>query len=629
LLAALLLVAGLAALALWRQQSPGVEPAAPTIAVLPFRSLSGPDAAFAGGLSDEITARLAREGGLRVAGRYSVRQFESEQTDPQLAARKLGVTHILDGNVRAAGDRVRIHVSLVRAADGVAIWADGFDGTREDIFNIQSRIGSQVVEMLLQRLPRGPAQRATPVTNGAVYSAYLTARSLIRERNPRVMIAAREQLERALRLDPGFAPAWSSLAQVKYWEARPGAEGRQRRAEALADARRALALAPDLAEAHAVLGLVLGFNDPAGQRHVQRAVALDPGNAEYQLWAGHAYSSQADFPRMLAAYRSAFEIDPLWNNSYQLAIETAWRLDDADGARAAVQRVKREGSQYDGHMARGFLASISGDLSAAAQAFGAAKGATGDLGKQARAVSMRATHLFQLSLLDAARQEWEACRREWAKEHDKPLSMPEYSAKHLALRNGALPSFPELLAESRVRGDPRGDLLLQETTERLITAGRARDAVALYDSEDGLLGLSADGPLPTRLDTFLRSAPIVAAALIAVGREAEAQRLLRHADGLIQAALRRSGGRAPAWFLAEAAQTWTLLGKREAARTALGQAVRNGWVNAIFYAGDLADDPGQEPAFQSLRGDPRFEAIRAAHNGRLARERAETARALT
>jgi TolB-like protein len=622
-----LLVAGLAAVAFWRQ--PSAEPA-PTVAVLPFRNLSGLDAAFAGGLSDEITARLAREQGLRVAGRASARQVEGEGMDSQATARRLGVTHILDGSVRSSGGRVRIHVNLVRAADGVNLWAETFDGTLDDIFTIQSRIGSQVVEMLLQRIARAPAPAASPAPNGAVYSAYLTARTLIRDRNPRVMIEARQQLERALQLDPNFAPAWSSLAQVKRWEGnKPGPEGARLRAEALADARRALALAPDLAEAHAVLGMIIGFDDPAGQRHVQRAVALDPLNAEYQLWAGHAYGSQPDFPRMAVAYRRAFEIDPLWNYSYQIAIETAWRLGDAEGARAVVQRLEREGSRYDAQMARAYLASVSGDLSGAAEAFRVAKSATTDVGKQTQAVSQRAKHLFQLGLIEAAIREWEACRREWAHQQRRSLQMPEYPAGHLALSRGQLPSFAELAAANRVRDNASGDVLLEESVQRLIAAGRAGDAVRLYAGPDGLLGLRAGQPLPVSLDGFGRAAPTVAAALIAAGQEQEAQRLLRHADGLIAAALRRSGDRAPAHFLAEAAQSWALLGRRDAALDALDRAVRNGWINTIIYAGDLVDELGDEPAFRSLRGDPRFEAIRAAHNGRIARERAETARTLT
>jgi tetratricopeptide (TPR) repeat protein len=394
----------------------------------------------------------------------------------------------------------------------------------------------------------------------------------------------------------------------------------------LADARRALALSPDLAEAHAVLGLILGVENPAGQGHIRRAVALDPGNAEYQLWLGHAYASQPDFPRMTAAYRRVFELDPLWSAGYQVAIEASWRLGDAAGARAMAGRIEREGSRYDAHMARAILAGAAGDLSAAVAELKSARAATADVGKQTRAVSLRAKLLFQLGLFDEARAEWESCRREWAREQSRPLSMPEHPAAHLALRNGALPTLAEFAAANRGGSDPAGDVLLREGLKRLLQAGRAREVLALYDGPDGLLGLSASEPLPDTLDDFVRSAPIVASALIAAGRRPEAERLLRHVDGLIAAGLRRSAGPAPAFFMADAAQTWALLGKRDAALGALDGAVRNGWINTLVHAGDLVDDLAAEPAFQGLRGDPRFEAIRAAHNGRLARERAETLR---
>lgn len=325
---------------------------------------------------------------------------------------------------------------------------------------------------------------------------------------------------------------------------------------------------------------------------------------------------------MLDAYRRAFALDPLWTHAYDYAVQFAWRMGHREEALAYVRRVERESSRYDAHMVRGLLATYAGDLSGAVNEFGAARAATGDVGKQARAAYERAGILFQLGMLDAAREEWASCRHLWEGAQKQPFAMPHRYAAHLSLKSSKLPTVAELANADR-GGDPAGEELVAEMTKRLIRAGRARDAIALYDSREGLLALSARRPRPESRGAALRSAPVIAAALRAAGRGAEADRLLDHADRAIADALRRSGGAAPADFYARAAEIWALRGRRDLALAGLERARRNGWINADLPAGDLVDDIGDEPAFDSLRGDPRFEAIRARMNAHLTRERRE------
>lgn len=620
-LVAVLLTISILAIAAWQIRRTGPEPPA-SIAIIPFRNLSGGEQAyFADGLTEEIMAQLARDPELRVAGRSSSWQFKGQPSDPGQIGRKLDVAYVLEGSVRSAGDRVRVNVALVKASDGMQLWAETFDGALDDIFAIQHRIGVNVAGAIGSKLASAQQRTGTLATSGQVYSLYLAARGLIRERNPQAMIAARERLKRALALDPRFAPAWSSMAQVKRWEGNgPGVAGQMARAEALAHARRALALAPDLAEAHGVLGMILGFENSLGQRHIKRAATLDPYNAEFQFWLGNALMNEPNFPAALAARRRAFAIDPLWTLANDYAVLSAWRMGQRDEAIGYVRRIEREGSRHDAHMARGNLAMHSGDLSRAALEYGAARASTDDPGRQSSAINMRSTVLLQLGFFD--RDGWAAYRRFWAREQKQRPEMPHLHAAHLALRQGKLPTAAELASADR-GGDPAGQVLVAAMTEALIRAGRAGDAVALYDSEEGLLGLSTRRPDPKSFNAALNSAPIVAATLREVGRRAEADRLLRHADRMIADALRRSGGRAPADIFGEAAQTWALLGKHDAALAGLERATRNGWINAVFPAGDLADDLGDKPAFASLRGNPRFEAIRGRLNGALARERRE------
>ncbi|MFC7499812.1 winged helix-turn-helix domain-containing protein [Enterovirga sp. GCM10030262] len=616
----LLAVVGLAA-GMWQQRER--EPAV-AVAVLPFRSLTnGGDAYFAEGLGEEIMAQLARQPGLRVAGRTSSQQFKGETADLGEVVRKLGVTHVLEGSVRSADGRVRVNVALVQASTGMQLWAGTFDGTLDDVFTIQQRIGADVAAALGWRLVEAaPAVRRA--TSGAVYSLYLGARGRIRERNPIAMAVARERLVRALRLDPAFAPAWSSLAQITRFESNsPGPESERGREQAIRQARRALSLAPDLAEAHGVMGMLLGFDHRQGARHVKRAAALDPGNAEFQFWLGHVFANERDFPRSLKAYRTAFEIDPLWHYAQYQLVESAWEMGHREEAIRYVRRIERDGSRQQAHLNRATLAGARGDFSGQAAELAAAAAATGDAGKRTGAAYERAFVLFSLGLFDEARAEWSEGWDAAGIAAMRPQRMAEYE-HHFAIRQGRLPS----LAELRTRGRSAFDKDRSYATigaKLLINAGRAADVVALYDGPDGFLGL-ARPPGSGGFSARLTDGPIVAAALRAVGRTEEADAILLRFDAIIAAGLARSGGQAPSTFLAEAATVWTMRGNHDAALSALEQARRRGWAYVEPDEGDTSlPDIGDEPAFRSLRGQPRFERLRAELRAHLDRERREVA----
>ena len=156
----------------------------------------------------------------------------------------------------------------------------------------------------------------------------------------------------------------------------------------------------------------------------------------------------------------------------------------------------------------------------------------------------------------------------------------------------------------------------------LVNAGRAKEIVSLYDGE-GVMRMSRRSPVSLSDRTF-EDGPTVAAALRAVGRTDEADRVLQQLDAELNRALRRSGGRAPSWFFALAARTWALRGKADAAMDALDRAMANGWAYSTSELDDSSlADFGDEPAFRSLRGNPRFEGIRARINAHLMTERRE------
>ena len=171
--------------------------------MLPFRNLSSGDPYFAEGIGEEILGQLAREPQFRVAGRASSSEFGAD-ADAREVARRLNVDYVVEGSVRRQGDRVRVNADLVRAKDGIRLWADSYDGKLDDIFAIQQRIGGAIAGALRRKLIRAPALSGPLVTNGEAYNLYLTARGLIRTRNRDVFVTASNLLRDAIELDPNY-----------------------------------------------------------------------------------------------------------------------------------------------------------------------------------------------------------------------------------------------------------------------------------------------------------------------------------------------------------------------------------------------------------------------------------------
>ena len=590
---------------------PAANTKEPTIAVLPFSGIAPENASFAKGLSEEITSQLARQSGLRVAGRTSAAQLRAQSADLHQIGRRLRVGYILEGSVRSVGDRVRVNVALTKTSDGLQLWAETFDGTLDDILAIQYRIGANVARALTQKLATGGPPTGSMITKGEVYSLYLTARGLIRERNPQAVLRARSLLERTVALDPSFAPGWSSLAQVEY----PGGDAPDSAAmtnRAIGYAQRALELAPDLAEAHGVLGMIYGFDHPLGWQHIKRAAALDPNNAEYQYWLGNVYGEQVEFVPMLEAYRRAFALDPLWTRPQNYLVQMAWAMGYQGEARSVARRVESDGSAAQAHEMRATIAQSAGDLSGAVQELRLARDTATNPGRKAAVDWHRAMVLQQLRLYDASY----AIRRRWREKLPPTANDP-----YVAIMTGNLPTSAQFEQRSRnVRYSWRDTGYVGRAAKMLLNAGRAPDVVQAYD-RGGLLQRSPTGlNITSRL---FEDGPVVAAALRAVGRRQEADQLLAQLDREIGLAERRSGGRLPARFLAMAAGTRAMVGKQQQALSALEKASSLGWL----YVADMDDsslpDIGDEPAFRPLRGAPRFEAVRKHINTSLARERRE------
>jgi TolB-like protein len=291
-----------------------------SIAVMPFSDMSAArdHEFFCEGMSEEIINALGRVADLRVASYTSSLRFKGKVTDTQTIGRELMVTWLLEGSVRKSGDTVRIAVQLVRAADGFSAWSGRFDRQLDDIFSVQDDIAGMIAQTLTQRVAKTAAPLVTSKTSkNEAYSLYLEGRYLWNKRPGDVVWQALDRFERAIGLDPDFAPAHAALASVYgtlgAWEfgVLPPAEAL---AKAKAAAKRALELDPQLAAGHtAVAYSTLHFDWDAEKacRQFDQAIALNPAWVDAHHWHSHALCAARRFSESLAACRQIVELDPL------------------------------------------------------------------------------------------------------------------------------------------------------------------------------------------------------------------------------------------------------------------------------------------------------------------------------
>ena len=263
------------------------QAAVPSLAVLPFDDVAGDtaNAYFGDGIADEIAAALSKVGGLRVASRTSAAAFRaSHAADVRDLGRRLGVTTVLEGRVRRAGDRMRLTVQLTSVDDGMTLWSDVYERQDKDVFRVQDDVAKAVVDALRARLPGAVAapydKRASSpgTTNPDADDLYLRATYLLERRGSGVEKAV-EYYERAIAEDSTFARAHAGLAFAL--EVSPNFTGTPPRAleqRATQAARRALALDSTLAEAYTALGMthMQAFRWREADQWFRRAVATDP-----------------------------------------------------------------------------------------------------------------------------------------------------------------------------------------------------------------------------------------------------------------------------------------------------------------------------------------------------------------
>jgi adenylate cyclase len=326
------------------------QPVRASICVLPFVNMSGePEQEyFSDGISEDITTDLSKVSALEVVARNTAFAFKGQNPDVQQVAKQLSVTHVLEGSVRKAGDRVRINAQLIDGATGKHIWADRFDRDLTDIFEIQDEISKAIVDALKVKLL--PAEKKAIETRGTsnvdAYNVYLMARQQWISGSfgdPRRDEGIVRLCEQATLLDPDYAQAWALMAlaqaELKFWHARD--------ADPLPAAERALALDPKLAEAHCVKARYLedeGRADEA-ERQIKTALDLNPESWEANREAARMLFRHGHVREAIPFFEKAGAlVDSDWHNP-MMAAGCYRGIGEDDTARAksmmALERTER------------------------------------------------------------------------------------------------------------------------------------------------------------------------------------------------------------------------------------------------------------------------------------------------
>jgi TolB-like protein/tetratricopeptide (TPR) repeat protein len=322
----------------------------PSIAVLPFVNLSDDreNEYFSDGLAEQLLNDLARVEGLAVVGRTSSFAFKGRDVDLRVIGRELGVAHILEGSVRKAGNRVRVSAKLVSAADGFNIWSASYDRELTDVFAIQEQIATQVIDALRVSLLGSVAQRlqGRPTRNVTAYDAYLRGMQQLARASWVSLPQAADEFRRALALDPQYTLAHVGLAEAYVTLAYTGAVTPDEALHVAGPAiQRALAIDPELPDAHAVRGWIENSRgDSASAERSYRRGLQEAGSLGFApVHYGTFLLSHMRYAEARDMLLPAIERDPL---SPQLLFVLAYAYDGVRDHAAALATLKRA-SQLD------------------------------------------------------------------------------------------------------------------------------------------------------------------------------------------------------------------------------------------------------------------------------------------
>ncbi|MFL5520237.1 MAG: protein kinase domain-containing protein [Gemmatimonadales bacterium] len=298
--------------------TPSLQSRPASIAVLPLANTGGnpDDAPLCDGLTDELIGALGKVRGIRVTARTTVFALRGRQLDARTVAHMLGVSHLLEGSVRRAGDRLKVSAQLVRAEDASVAWSEAYDRKLEDVFSVQEEVARAIVTALAPAfaVSDGPALAARP-RDLAAYEAFLKGRYFWEGRTPPDLFRATEYFEQAVAIDPSYAEAYAGLADAHLllvaFGSQPPHTHLPRLRWAMAEALR---LGSDLADVHATHGNVLSAAewDWAGaEAALRRALDTEPGHVRARLYLAIVLQHLGRCDEAVAVCTAALASDPL------------------------------------------------------------------------------------------------------------------------------------------------------------------------------------------------------------------------------------------------------------------------------------------------------------------------------
>jgi TolB-like protein/Tfp pilus assembly protein PilF len=327
-----------------------------SVAVLPFVDLSEEknQEYFSDGLSEELLNLLAKIPDLKVAARTSSFYYKGKAVKLAEIARELRVAHLLEGSVRKSGNRVRISVQLIRAADGYHAWSQAFDREPDDIFRVQDEIAAAVAGALkLKLLPDQDLLSAgNRTTVPEAHNQYLLGRQFFNRTNVEDFRRAVAAYEQAIALDPNYASAYAGLAvaenELSHDPENSLAEVLAGQQRALAAADRAIAIDPELSEGYAARGFLrftINWDWVGAEADLSRAFTLDPGS--YRAYTCYAcfLASLGRLSEALEINKKALELDPLSADAWfrrSTQLNAAGRLAEARKAATRALEISPE-----------------------------------------------------------------------------------------------------------------------------------------------------------------------------------------------------------------------------------------------------------------------------------------------
>lgn len=296
-------------------------PDKPSIAVLPFDNMSGdPEQEyFSDGLTEDLLTALSKSGDLFVIARNSSFAFRGGDVDVQIVGQKLGARYVLEGSVRRSGNQVRITAQLIEAASRNHIWAERFDGSLENVFELQDAVVAQIAGQLLAKLERAETERASRLNPDEIgaYDFYLRAIHHFHAFSSENISTALNYLEQALAIRPDYPPALalSGLCRVRMinltWD---NPKEQEHMKSGLVAARRAAELAPEDARVLWMSGFAIGrlSNDlDGGIDLLERAIRLNPNSYQAYGYAGFLKCSIGDAGGAIEYLKQAIRLNPI------------------------------------------------------------------------------------------------------------------------------------------------------------------------------------------------------------------------------------------------------------------------------------------------------------------------------